>query len=409
LNRPHFRPLPTPPGYNNAAARSAAPFNPTPHGTLDMTLIWIGVAVLVAAVALVLLRKPAVGTAAPRRPAARPAGAAHAKTETPRPAALGAAEPAAVAMPPVLAEFRLQRAEDLPEERRKLYAETFRKIPRPPRLLDHLLSPAFVNDASSAQLVELIVAEPLIAARVLAAINSPAYGLKAPVSSIGQAVTYLGLISVRVLCMRYILIASFKSDSPERQKMLDAAWASSALASELTQQLSQRLGFEDRGSLVSAVVLSFLGRLATTATVSREELDAIAPHGLLERTISEQKVLGLSSSQIGRLLMNDWGLPADVASDAAAIDSVLLEPGSAFDRDRASRLALCYACARLGERLAEGTLANLAAFDPDAEGDAEFFHFRSYLADPRLARLVATVRSPEVGAIVQQRLAAMRV
>jgi hypothetical protein len=138
----------------------------------------------------------------------------------------------------------------------------------------------------------LIIGEPLIAANVLTAMNSPIFGLKAPVSSIEQAVTYLGLNTVRSLCLQYILIAWFKADSAERKLRLDAVWTASALASELTQQLSHRLGFEDRGSLVSAVVLSFLGRLATTATMSRDEPASIPSSGLLGRTLSEQQILG---------------------------------------------------------------------------------------------------------------------
>ena len=372
-----------------------------------MTLIWIGVAVLVAAAAFVLRRKPAVvATSAPERASARPAPRAPDSALPARPGATAATGPASppvpLAVPPVLAGFHLQRADDLTAARKQTYTTTFRDIPRPPRLLDHLLSPHFVNAASSTQLVDLITAEPLIAARVLTAINSPTYGLKSPVSSIGQAVTYLGLNTVRSLCLQYILIASFKPDSAERKKMIDAAWRSSALASELTQRLAQRLGFEDRGALVSSVVLSFLGRLATTASVSRDQLAAITAPGLLGRSIDEQKVLGLGSSQIGRLLMLDWGLPAGIVEDASDIDLVLVLPGSAFDEERARRLALCYICARLGERLAEGDLADLLHFDPRAEGDAELFHFRGYLAATELERLVKIIRSPELDAILQQ-------
>jgi HD-like signal output (HDOD) protein len=379
-----------------------------------MMLIWIGVTVLVAAVAFVLLRKPAVAaTSAPRRPAARSSGRTPDGMAAPRTSAIAAAAtaspPTPVPMPPVLAAFHLQRADDLPDAKKTAYTTTFRDIPRPPRLLDHLLSPDFVNAASSAQLVDLITAEPLIAARVLTTINSPTYGLKSPVSSIGQAVTYLGLNTVRSLCLQYILIASFKPDSAERKQMIDAAWRSSALASELTQRLAQRLGLDDRGSMVSAVVLSFLGRLATTASVTGDQLSEIAAHGLLARASAEQKVLGLGSSQIGRLLMLDWGLPAAIVEDATDIDLVLVLPGSAFDAERASRLALCYVCARLGERLAEGDLADLMRFDPHAESDAELFHFRGYLAATELERLVQFIRSPELDAILQQMRATLAV
>ena len=381
-----------------------------------MVLIWIAVALLVAAVTVIVLKKtttrpePTVRPAT-RRPARPTAAVALRDAAIPAPvpdSERPAAAPADQALPPVLADFHLLRADALPDDRRQAFVTAFKDVPRPPKLLHRLLSPDFVNEASAAQLVDLIVGEPLIAAKVLTRINSPMYGLKAPVRSIGQAVTYLGLNTVRSLCLQYILIASFKADSAERKHMLDAAWNASALASELTQQVSQRLGFDDRGSLVSAVVLSFLGRLATAASMSREQLASIPAHGLLERTIAEQAALGLCASQIGRLLMTDWGLPATLVEDAAEIDSVMLTPSSAFDADRGSRLALCYVCARLGERLAEGDLKDLSSFDADAPADAELIHFRSYLAHPALARLVQIIRLPEVGAGAQQMLTTMR-
>ena len=45
-------------------------------------------------------------------------------------------------------------------------------------------------------------------------------------------------------------------------------------------------------------------------------------------------------------------------------------------------------------------------FDPEADGDAEWFHLRGYLAAPKLGRLLQAVRSPEVDVAVQQILLA---
>ena len=392
-----------------------------------MLFIWIGVVLLVVAVTVVILRRPAPraatgrGTATlrsasplasdtPATPAATPA---HAPAATPprtaAPVAAGrAAPPVEAPMPPALASLHLVRAAELPEDRRQAYATTFQNVPRPPKLMHHLLSPDFVNTASSAQLVDLITAEPLIAAKVLSAVNSSTYGLKSPVGSIGQAVTYLGLNTVRSVCLQYILIATFTTDSDERRAMLDAAWTASAIASELTQKVSQRLDLEDRGSLVSAVVLSFLGRIGTTATVSREMLPTLMRTGLLARTVAEQDALGISASQIGRVLMADWGLPEQVVEDASDIDEVLVRPAADFAPERGSRLAICYLCARLGERLAEGTIADLSQFDDTLAGDAEFHQLRSYAAHPKVAKALQVVRSPDVVASMQQMLAAMR-
>jgi HD-like signal output (HDOD) protein len=376
---------------------------------MKMMLVWIGIA-LGAAVAVVLLKRSAARPVSVAHPPARAVeGTRVADRSRAAPAGVPAATSAPAALaPPALVAFRLQLADELPEDRRQALVATFKEIPRPPKLLHRLLSPDFVNEASSAQLVDMIAGEPLIAAQVLTTINSPMYGLKASVSSIGQAVTYLGLNTIRSICLRYILIASFKPDGPERKLRLDAVWNASALASELTQQISQRLGLEDRGSLVSAVVLSFLGRLATTASLSREQLAAIPAHGLFDRTVAEQASLGLCSAQIGRLLMQFWGLPRILVEDAAAIDSVMVLPNGAFEAERGSRLALCFVCARLGERLAEGSLGEPAAFNARASDDAELFHLQSYLARPPLARLLQIMQSPELGTSMQPMLSSLR-
>jgi HD-like signal output (HDOD) protein len=405
-----------------------------------MALVWIGVAALLAALLLVLVlgrrqaeaaatasavqaraavREAAEPASAPMTErtraavarAARPAGAS-AVDAAAAPAPAAPAEPPTLAppreMPAALAALRVLRADDLPEERRVAYAETFKNIPRPPKLLHHLLSPDFVNASSAAQLVDLIAGEPLLASRILAVVNSPLYGLATPMTGIGQAVTYLGLNAVRSLCLQYILIASFKPDSLERKRLVHTAWTASALASELTQQLSQRLAFDDRGALVSAVVLSFLGRLATIASLSRGALDSVARGSFLERTIAEQAVLGIAATQVGRLLMQQWNLPERIVDDATDVDAVLWTPSDALPADRGSRLALCYLCARLGERLAQDDGADLGDVDPATDESPDFFHLAGYLGHPALARLGAALQAADLDGRLQKVRAAMR-
>ena len=369
-----------------------------------MDSIWIGAGALtLAAVGFGLWRQRAAARRPLHRraPAPRPAGTAAA-----RPASLAAPAPAgpAASPPPELAAFAMRRADDLDAERQASYLGVFKDVPRPPRLLQHLLSPAFFDGASSAQLVDLISAEPLIAARVLATVNSAAHGLSRPVNSIGQAVTHLGLNQVRSLCVQHIMRSCFMVDGSERQPLLEATWAASALASELAQRLGLALGVDERGGLVSAVVLSFLGRLATQAHTPLGILQTIPPRNLLARAVAEQGQLGLCAAEIGRLLMAAWGLPGTVVADAADLDQVLVQPPAADARGQ--RLALGYLCARLGERMAHGELPDLAAFDLAADPGPECFHLRAMAGRPALVGLPAMLRAPDLlGAMQRLRLA----
>jgi HD-like signal output (HDOD) protein len=301
-------------------------------------------------------------------------------------------------LPPELAAFRLVPAHELVAARTEALVQVFQHVPRPPKLMHHLLSPAFFSSASAVELVDLIRAEPLIAARVLATVNSPLYGLRSPVQSIGQAVTYLGLDAVRSLCLQYILVDAFKADSPERQQVLDSTWRASALGSELMQHLARELGVPDPGPLVSAVVLSFLGRLATAAALPRKLLAQVPRHGLLPRLVAEQQILHLASPEIGRLLMRHWGLPEAIVDDAAGIDAVLLTPADPAHTGQHLRAALGYLCARLGEQLADGQRADLAGFTLPNADEPDWHHLRSHL-DPALqARVLAALQGPALTA-----------
>ncbi len=384
-----------------------------------MSYVWIAVAAGVAiALALVVMRRPsAAARTAPadattaRRVASPPVGAKATAAARPRstapaplptaPAAVDPALPLDPALPPpaALAELTFKPIAALSEERRKALLAGVRQIPRPPRLLHHLVSADFVNNASAAQLQELIIGEPVIAARVLAHINSPAYALKTPVTSIGQAVTYLGLNGVRVICMRYAMTASFRADEPARQARLDAIWAASAIAGELAQQLGHRLGTENHAAVSSAVVLSFLGRLAMTAALPLDRLRALPTGSLVQRIEAEHRAMGIGASELGRLLMTEWALPEAVITEATGIDAVLTVAPKIGDTADAG-LALGYVSARLGERLAGDELA--APRDLDlASDDPDWFRIRQRLGKPPLAGLPVALQAPELAAAVK--------
>jgi len=311
-------------------------------------------------------------------------------------------------VPASLAAFRWIGVGGGSGERRLRYIKAFRDVPRPPKLLQQLLSPAFLHSVSTAQLVDLINAEPLFAARLLAAVNSPTYGLARKVLSVEQAVMILGLETVRSVCLQYMMISSFKADTPQRQVLLDTTWTTSALASEITQRLARSLPFEDRSSAVSSVVLSFLGRLATVALTPMGTLDRIPARDLLARTHAEQALLGLGAAEIGRLLMIDWDLPAEVISDACEIDQLLVGPCVSVDPRRVHRLAVAYIGARLGERVAEQGVSALTTFDLQGDDGAETFFVKHHFTHPSLASVPDLLRDPALHDTVSRMLGSVQ-
>ena len=306
-----------------------------------------------------------------------------------------------------LREFEWRTAESLPESRRESMLAELKKTPPPPRAFYQLVSQDFVARASSAELAELVMGVPLAATQVLARANSAYYGLQRPVGSLGQAITLLGLNSVRSLCLHYMMEASFKAHAPALRQRFDHLWAASAIAGELSQKLAQRLQLPEPGGLVTDVALSALGHFAA-ATLMPREGQAASTESLLARTWTEQAQLGAPAAEIGALLMRAWDLPDVLVEEVRAIDRMLVTPADPLDTQRHLRLSVGYLSARLGERVARGDAVNLGDFDGSVATGDDYFHLRAGLQPAQRERLGEALQAPEVLRGIQNLLEGLR-
>ncbi|MEZ5704660.1 MAG: HDOD domain-containing protein [Burkholderiaceae bacterium] len=307
-------------------------------------------------------------------------------------------------IPPELAEFRWMKVQDLDNPNREKLLEAIKGIPRPPHSLQKILSPEFVARAGSIELGELVMGEPLITAKVLSTVNAPFYGLHKPVTGIGQAVTFLGMNTVRNICVQYMLAEAFKPRLATSQKAFDGIWRASAIASELSVRLGKALNLPDQGALSTQVVLGFVGHLSAASLMPPSVLNDWLALGRLERAKREQEVMRLSAGEIGGLLMNTWGLPEALVEGVRSIDRLLITPPTASDTVETARQALSYLCARLGERLSQGQLKSLEGYDPLQDVCADTFYLNEHLRNPLLRQLPVALASAEVQEAMQQML-----
>ena len=305
--------------------------------------------------------------------------------------------------PPIaLNSFAWVHESELPEAERKDLMDAIGGMPCPPQSLRQLLAPDFLERIGPMELAELLHGEPLLAAKVLAAVNAAFYGLSQPVQNIEHAVAFLGMETVRNICVQYLMAQAFKPELSASQRSFDSIWRASSIASELALRLGKALGLPDYGTLATKVVLAFVGHLATAALLPRQVVDEWLMRSRMERAQMEQDEIGLSAGELGSLVLRLWQLPDSLVKDVSDSSQVLVTPASACDPKSVPHLALMYLCVGLGERLALGEMFALAGYDPaDDRADANY-HLRSYLQDPALAGLNDVLNSPEMAAVVQQ-------
>ncbi len=352
--------------------------------------VWVLVAAGVFALGWVWFRRKGQGAPAP--------GAVDESTPASQPKFVAATAPLVPTrweMPPELQTFRRVEGFELTVEAARDLTDRLVRIPRPSDSAQKLLSVEFLEQATAPVLAEHILAEPHVAAKVLAAVNSPFYGLQKPVASVQQAILLLGLDTVRGIAVQCLMSDALRPSDARLKPVFDRWWHASALAGQLCFKLAQRTGVPDPGSMVTLGVLSFVGHMAALSLLPPETTLENAKLGFLERTRREQEALGLCAGELGCLLMNEWHMPPTIVEDVRAIDRVLTLPPKQMDPQRGLRMSLSYYCARLAEKLASGEWSDLRSAAPEQLEGAEFFHLQThFMIHPRMSQLAVDFRDP---------------
>lgn len=184
------------------------------------------------------------------------------------------------------------------------------------RLLDLLESP----DYTTQTLAEVIETEPALAVRLLKLANSPFYGQRGRIASVGRATIVLGAKTIRSLVMAvwtHTLKAQMRSADEMRLMvpLLKHGLATGVVAQMLVERTHRALA-EDA---FMAGLLHDIGRVALVAQLgTRYRDDILEPALLVMMPLHEMEatVLGFDHRALGARLMADWGLPgflADVA------------------------------------------------------------------------------------------------
>jgi len=275
-----------------------------------------------------------------------------------------------------------------------LYA--LRRIALPPRSLQDLMAPDLLDAGSVRDLAELIMRDPLLAANVLGRVNSPFYGLQSPIVSVPHAIAFLGKNAVCNMAIKFLMAQAFSSDDPELRRLYDRIWDAGMIASELCLLLSQKLGFSESGTASTLTILSFIGDFAVLTLQPAGEAKRAWQLGLLGRIRLEQESLGTNSLTLGSLLLSEWGLPQAIIDGVDDIDRVLVTPCRGEDTAREARIALCYACARIGEGIALRRLREVEQIDLATMEGADYACLHTYLALPELARIGEHLHAPDI-------------
>lgn len=188
-------------------------------------------------------------------------------------------------------------------------------LPAMPGTMQRLAGVVSDPQSTFEQIVDTIRFDQTITSELLRLCNSAHFGLSRRVSSIDDAVRYLGVAKVLQLVMAAHCQALLARPQKGYGLPAGALWEHSVAVSLASELLAKRYDVVDRGAVFTAGLLHDVGKLLLNELVA-DEYAAIVRQ-VAEQRISfveaERAVLGFDHAEVGAAVVERWGLPEAIS------------------------------------------------------------------------------------------------
>jgi len=193
-------------------------------------------------------------------------------------------------------------------------------IPSLPSLFQAMMEELGRSEPRLDQLAALVSRDMGMAAKCLQLVNSALFGLRSPVSDPLQALSLLGLDTLKSLILSSHIFSSFKSglfDAKEVSWLWEHSFAVSICARKIAEM--QGVSPKQIQDSVTAGLLHDTGKLVLASCMASEYKMALdlAASTKISLTEAEHEVLGCGHAEVGAYLLGFWGLPDPIVEAVA--------------------------------------------------------------------------------------------
>ncbi|MFC4728498.1 HDOD domain-containing protein [Coralloluteibacterium thermophilus] len=264
-----------------------------------------------------------------------------------------------------------------------------RNLPTPSGVALRVVALAEDPNVELADVANLLLRDPALAAKIMRTANSPLYATQRRVENLRQALTLLGLNGALTLALGFLLSRTLHRPGPPMAPDLVRIWQRAALCATICRVLATHLRMPRGEELMLAGLMRDIGALALAhlepvlyAEVCRQARDEAELQAL------ERARFGADRAEVGRAIARHWRLP----------DYLVLAIEESRNLPCSERFVTCVAVAAV---VAEAWLAEDAVAARRRAGDA----LREHLGIERggFAEILAQVSEayPEISALFE--------
>jgi HD-like signal output (HDOD) protein/CheY-like chemotaxis protein len=194
-------------------------------------------------------------------------------------------------------------------------------LPSMPELFHRITKELRDEKCSLDDVGDIIATDIGMTAKLLKLVNSAFFGLRRQVNNPHEAVTFLGLDTIKALVLAVNAFDSFEDKEPGPLS-IDRLWAHSMSIGNWCKNIARHENCSDAevDECFISGMLHDVGKLALSSNLSKEyqECLKIAETENISIHAAEEKVFGANHADVGGYLLSLWGLPGRVVDAIAS-------------------------------------------------------------------------------------------
>jgi putative nucleotidyltransferase with HDIG domain len=191
----------------------------------------------------------------------------------------------------------------------KKLSDAVEKMPAFPKSVQRILELSRDINCSPKELVSVIEKDPVMTMKLLHILNSAYYSFPKQITSVGQAIVYLGLNTIKNMALSFAVIGTLPAQNAagfDMQRYLMHSLITASLARILCQKFSQ--DGTDPADCNLAGLLHDFGKIVFAESLPFEFRQALrySEENSVPLHIAERHIIGVDHSVVGAMLVDKW-------------------------------------------------------------------------------------------------------
>ncbi|HEY3697808.1 MAG TPA: HDOD domain-containing protein [Spongiibacteraceae bacterium] len=165
------------------------------------------------------------------------------------------------------------------------------------------------NDVSARQIADVVNRDPVIAAKIVRAANSPIYFGAAKCETVQNAIVRLGLLTTKQLVIGFTLRDLFQTNVPLFHKLMTESWQQSMDVAAISFVLARHTKLYDPEEAMLAGLVSNIGVLSVLS-YAQGYPQLLENESLLRQWTDKLK------GEVGAMVLENWQFPEDIVEAA---------------------------------------------------------------------------------------------